>query len=88
MNRTEPAAKELKRAAPDERLLALRLQKGSYKFDCGEMHKRCSRCKEYWPADSEFFYSAATRDGLNDWCKACYIENRYPTGRNSEEEVK
>lgn len=51
--------------------------------------KLCTKCNEYWPADSEFFYRRASReDGLSDTCKACYAEmpsvqkrNRYKTGR-------
>lgn len=40
----------------------------------------CSRCREWWPADGEFFYtSSGTRDGLHDWCKACYREWRATT---------
>ena len=39
------------------------------------LEKRCPRCNEFWPADTEFFYSVPSkRDGLNDWCKACYRE--------------
>jgi hypothetical protein len=40
----------------------------------------CSRCKDWWPADLEFFYpSSSGRNGLNDWCKACYREWRATT---------
>ncbi|HSH98852.1 MAG: hypothetical protein ACAH07_05885 [Methylophilaceae bacterium] len=69
-------------ANPRPELLARRLAKGIYRFEDGEMYKRCSRCKDYWPADSEFFYSSKReRDSLVDWCKACYLEWRYPNGR-------
>lgn len=37
--------------------------------------KFCPRCKELWPADLEFFYSAGKRK-LTAWCKACYLEWR------------
>jgi hypothetical protein len=30
----------------------------------------CNRCKEFWPADKEFWYSH------HSWCKACYLEWR------------
>lgn len=73
----------LKPAAPSEKLLAFRLRRGAYVYEDGQLMKRCSHCKDNWPADSEFFYSASTGDGLNDWCKACYRENR----RQSEREV-
>ena len=37
--------------------------------------KLCTRCGEYWPADEEFFYRAKEKkDGLNPWCKCCYLE--------------
>jgi hypothetical protein len=40
----------------------------------GDIEKRCGKCKEWWPADTEFFYpKASTSGGLHDWCKACYI---------------
>ncbi|MFA5824781.1 MAG: hypothetical protein WC825_02280 [Gallionellaceae bacterium] len=69
-------------AAPSERLKALRFKRGTYRLgEDGELEKRCTKCREYWPADSEFFYAASTGDGLNDCCKACYIENRYPESR-------
>lgn len=31
--------------------------------------QRCSKCREYWPADTEFFHQL--RDRLSSWCKAC-----------------
>jgi hypothetical protein len=31
---------------------------------------RCSKCKKYWPADSEFFH--VSKGVLHCWCKACY----------------
>lgn len=36
---------------------------------------QCSKCKEFYPADTEFFYKQS-RDkwGLHSWCKACYEE--------------
>lgn len=73
----------IKPAAPSASLMALRLRKQVYRLsDEGDLEKRCSRCKEYWPADSEFFYSNSGKgDGLSEHCKACYIENRYPAGR-------
>lgn len=42
----------------------------NYRLDeDGELEKMCTRCKEYWPADTEFFYKSG--DGLHTWCKAC-----------------
>lgn len=34
---------------------------------------RCSKCGEYWPMDSEFFFRSR-RDGFRSPCKACYYE--------------
>ncbi len=57
-------------------LLFQRLVIGLYRLDeDGELEKRCPKCKEYHPADSEFFYATKSEpDGLAAWCKACYLE--------------
>ncbi|KMK51487.1 hypothetical protein RO21_06115 [[Actinobacillus] muris] len=36
---------------------------------------QCSKCRDFYPADTEFFYKQS-RDkwGLHSWCKACYVE--------------
>jgi hypothetical protein len=76
-------------AMPSAALLQKRLKNGLYLMEDEQLLKRCSRCKEHWPADSEFFYVVkSTRDGLYDWCKACYQEWRYPTGRNTTQDKK
>jgi hypothetical protein len=33
----------------------------------------CSKCREYWPADTEFFYSNKKYQigSLHEWCKSC-----------------
>jgi hypothetical protein len=37
--------------------------------------KLCTGCKEWWPADPEFFYAdASDATGLFYRCKACYEE--------------
>lgn len=39
----------------------------------------CPDCKEYWPADSEFFHYSGKRGGrhkFQSYCKACYEERR------------
>lgn len=50
----------------------------------GEEEKFCRKCKEWWPADTEFFYSNKSQpDGLYRYCIACYLEyrrKRYHTG--------
>lgn len=43
--------------------------------EVGETERLCSRCKEYWPADGEFFYSTGRKSSrLHCWCRACYAE--------------
>lgn len=68
-----------------ESLLKKRLKSGVCRMDeFGNLEKRCARCKEYWPADTEFFYATrSTQDGLHNWCRACYVENRYPDTRGA-----
>lgn len=34
---------------------------------------QCSRCMEFWPMDSEFFYFS--RGKPQSWCKACYVND-------------
>lgn len=40
--------------------------------------RRCTKCGEYWPEDSEFFYvtnrSDQNRPCVQQPCKACYVE--------------
>jgi hypothetical protein len=59
-------------------LLAKRLHNGIYRFDeDGELEKRCSTCREYWPADSDFFYTHhAEPDGLHSLCRDCHLQSR------------
>lgn len=79
---TELAQPTIKPATPDSATLARRLRRGIYTYVDTDLYKRCPRCVEYWPADSEFFYTAPSEmDGLMTWCKACYNEWRYPNGR-------
>jgi hypothetical protein len=60
------------------RLIVKRLNSGAYRRDAdGALEKRCTVCRDYWPADSEFFYAGRSEsDGLHSHCKACYIELR------------
>jgi hypothetical protein len=68
--------------------LELGLASGRYRYDeDGELEKRCSICREYWPADTEFFYQSTSTDGLHTYCKACYYEHRWPSGRPSAVET-
>ena len=58
-------------------LRASRLASGKYQYDDdGQLEKRCSRCREYWPADSEFFYKGdGDGDGLHCMCISCNVES-------------
>lgn len=40
------------------------------------IEKLCPRCKEYWPADTEFFHLSSGNygDGLYTYCRACSME--------------
>ncbi len=41
------------------------------------LERRCAKCGEFWPADTEFFLPTTTGAGvLHCWCKACYKEWR------------
>jgi hypothetical protein len=40
------------------------------------------RCQEFWPADSEFWYSGQT------WCKACYREWKAKNKQKNSEKRK
>jgi hypothetical protein len=42
------------------------------------IEKLCTKCGEYWPADTEFFHLSDTYygDGLYVYCKACSLEKR------------
>lgn len=59
------------------RALAAGLARDLYvRTDLG-LEKRCSRCGEYWPADTGFFLQRAeSGDGLHNWCKACLADWR------------
>lgn len=53
-----------------------RLANGIYRIEAGELEKRCAKCREYWPADNEFFHSQNRDDGLHTWCKACCADSQ------------
>lgn len=42
---------------------------------------RCSKCRQFWPADQEFFFISHGRP--HSWCKACYIEVRLAAGTSN-----
>ncbi len=41
-------------------------------LDISKNNKKCSKCKQIYPADPRFFYRHSNRkDGLDPWCKEC-----------------
>jgi hypothetical protein len=46
--------------------------------------KLCAKCRDWWPADLEFFYSDPSgAGGLFLYCKACYMDHvRRPAARS------
>ncbi|MBF8176954.1 hypothetical protein [Herminiimonas contaminans] len=78
------AAYALKIATPSPEVLQRRLKSGIYNYDIDQLQKRCSKCRDHWPADSEFFFAEkCSADGLSEWYKACYKDWRYPKGRKA-----
>ncbi len=45
----------------------------SHRIVNGVKEKRCRRCKK-WKAESEFYKSRKSKDGLGVYCKKCTIE--------------
>jgi len=66
---------------PTERALAAGLRSGKYRQADYGLEQRCTQCGEYWPCDSEFFYTRG-KGRLASECKACFREtyNRQATG--------
>lgn len=72
---------QYKTAAPTAALMEAGLATGKYQYQDDGLYKRCSGCGDYWPADSEFFFAKKVGDGIDNICRACYLERRYPNGR-------
>lgn len=65
------------------RLLELRLKRGAMARSELGLEKRCTRCGEFWPFDTEFWFANTGKpDGAMDWCRACYTQWRWPEGRS------
>ena len=61
------------------------LSSGRYAMTRLGLERRCTRCGEYWPADTEFFYfQPSASGGLNCYCHDCY---RSATGRQPGQRV-
>lgn len=59
------------------------IKKGKYQMTTLGLEKQCSHCKDFWPADSEFFYPAKGK-GLHCYCKACYRYKRHIEKKNKQ----
>lgn len=70
---------EIHTLRPTARALASGLASGKFRHADYGLEQRCSCCGEYWPADTEFFYSRGAR--LSSACKACF---RDTYGRNAK----
>ncbi len=41
---------------------------------------RCAKCRDFWPADPEFYFFQSSGKP-HSWCKACYIAERVAKGQ-------
>ncbi|MCY1411802.1 hypothetical protein D9M71_271940 [compost metagenome] len=65
---------------PTQQTIKQGLKSGRYVLTDLGLERRCSKCNDTWPADTEFFWSApSTGAGLHCWCKACYLAWKTPT---------
>jgi hypothetical protein len=75
---------QYKPAAPSASLMTAGLAAGKYQYQDDGLYKRCAGCGDYWPADTEFFFARKVGDGIDNKCRACYLERRYPNGRKGQ----
>jgi hypothetical protein len=52
-----------------------RVNRGIAIYVNGELEVKCSKCSEFFPHTTQFFYGAGKR-GLESSCRACCIEHR------------
>lgn len=50
------------------------IRQGVYMVSEIGLEKRCAKCADYWPADSEFFCLTKGGAALDPYCKACRLE--------------
>ena len=53
------------------------LNRNYLKIVDGELNKRCSLCREYFPYDLEFFHSDGKNGKLKSKCKVCCFETKH-----------
>lgn len=52
------------------RILRRGLRARRFRYDSdGQLEKRCTKCGDFWPHDTEFFY--VHEWALSSWCRAC-----------------
>lgn len=57
--------------------------------DLGDGPERlCTHCREWWPADEEFFFKATGGKGLHIWCKACCSDSRLERYRRTRDAAR
>ncbi|MBZ0104005.1 MAG: hypothetical protein K8H84_00090 [Sulfuricella denitrificans] len=62
-----------------------RVSAGRFIFTELGLEKRCSTCGEFFPADTEFFFSQKSRpEGISCACKACIVEGKIKSGRRAQ----
>ena len=65
-------------------LVAKRLRSGKCILSEAGLEKLCAKCASYWPMDTEFWFPVrSASDGLHNWCRACYVAQRWPDGRTA-----
>ncbi len=62
---------------PKPKALKQGLENGKYLYTELGLEMRCTKCKQYWPADTEFFYvDNASGSGLMRICIGCAEDYR------------
>ena len=57
--------------------IAVAIRNGTMAHTALGISRRCPRCGEWYPYDSEFWMSHLGRGyGLHCWCKGCHVEAR------------
>lgn len=60
-----------------DKMTSKKLKSGSVRFTAIGREMKCCRCKEFWPADSEFYSSFSSITlGINRYCKSCMAEKK------------
>ena len=61
----------------DPEIIARYIRRGKYKHTDLGLERECSKCKEFWPADTEFWQAQKGQlDGFTSQCKACLNDTK------------